>query len=134
MNRRYILACLAVLVFIFAFDCLLHQVLLKHFYMEQPDLWRTEPEMTWLILYQILFAFLFGFIFTKGFENRGITEGARYGWWIGLLLAPLNLMWYAVLPLPPMLIVGWCVGGLVEWTIAGMILAAIYRSSGQRGF
>jgi len=134
MNRRYILACLAVLLFMFGYECLLHRVLLAHFYMELPDLWRNQPEMTWLILYQIFFAFLFGFIFTKGYENRGIAEGARYGWWIGLLLTPLNLMWYAVLPLQPMLIVGWCVGGLIEWTIAGMILAAIYRPLESRRF
>src|SRR5262245_1590449 len=97
--------------------------------METADFWRTQDDMSnhmhWMILGQIIFAFLFCYVFTKGYENRGIGEGARYGWWIGLLFAAPNLIMYAVQPLPPILYVGWAVGFLIEATIAGMIRAAI---------
>lgn len=131
MNRRYIIACIATWIFMFGYEWVLHGVVLKPLYMETSDLWRTDTAMCehfhWLVFGQGIFAFLFGYIFTKGYEGRGIWEGARYGWWIGLLMAAPNLVMYAVQPLPPLLIVGWSVGGLIEGTLAGMVLAAIYR-------
>ena len=131
MNPRYIIASLAVWVFMFGYEWLLHGVILEPFYLETPDLWRTCAAMGnhfhWLVLGQMIFAFLFSYIFTKGYENRGIAEGARYGWWIGLLLAAPNLIMYAVQPLPALLVMGWSVGGLIEGTLGGMVLAAIYR-------
>lgn len=131
MNRRYVLACIATWIFVFFYEWLLHGVILEPLYLESSDLWRTQTAMTekchWMMLGQGIFVFLFGFIFTKGYEGRGIWEGARYGWWIGLLLAAPNLVMYAVQPLPPLLIVGWSIGGLIEWSLAGMVLAAIYR-------
>jgi hypothetical protein len=131
MNPRYIIACIATWIFVFVYEWLLHGVILQPLYMETPDLWRTQADMCnhfqWLVLGQIIFVFLFGYIFTKGYEGLGIAEGARYGWWIGLLLAAPNLVMYAVQPLPPLLVIGWSVGGLIEGTLAGMVLAAIYR-------
>ena len=115
----------------FCYDWLIHGVVLEHLYMETSEFWRTSEDMEshrhWMVLGQAIFAFLFSYVFTKGYENRGIGEGARYGWWIGLLFAAPNLIMYAVQPLPPILFVGWSVGLLVELTIAGMIVAAIYR-------
>jgi hypothetical protein len=131
MNIRYIVACLAVWAFFFVYEGFLHEGILQPFYKETSDVWRTpmamQERMVWMVVSQGLVAFLFGAIFTKGYERLGIWEGARYGWWIGLLFAAGTIMWYVVLPVPAMLAAGWCVGTLVETTIAGIILAAIYR-------
>lgn len=131
MNRRYILASLAAWFVIWTVDGILHGMILKPFYMETSEFWRSQAEMEekfpWVIVGEGIFAFLFTFVFTKGYENRGIGEGARYGWWIGLLLATLNLIFYAVQPLPAKIFLAWSVGDLVKLTLAGVVVAAIYR-------
>ena len=131
MNIRYIVACLVVLAFFFLYDGIFHGQILRPFYEETADVWRTCPGMQarflWMILAQGLTAFLFGLIFTKGYEHLGIAEGARYGWLIGLLFAAGYIIWYVILPVPGILVVAWSIGTLVEATLAGMILAAIYR-------
>ncbi|HCU25762.1 MAG TPA: hypothetical protein DF383_12160 [Deltaproteobacteria bacterium] len=80
-----------------------------------------------MALAQALFALIFCYIFTKGYQNRGIPEGLRYGFLIALLFIPANLIFYVVQPLPRALIIAWCIGGSVEIILAGGILAALYR-------
>jgi hypothetical protein len=136
MNKRYIIGCLAVWAFFFLSDGLLHGCLLKPFYDQTADLWRPEKEMCskmpWIIAYEGVLAFLFGFIFTKGYERKGLGEGARYGWWIGLLFSASNLMWYAILPIPGTLALSWAAGMLAQLTLAGIIFAAIYKPAAPR--
>ena len=131
MNRRFIIASLSVWAFIWLFEGVFHGIILNPFYMETAEFWRPRQEMddrcVWLILGEGIFSFLFTFIFTKGRESRDIGEGARYGWWVGLLLASLNLVMYAVSPLPVKLLVAWSLGVLVKTTLAGTIAAAVYR-------
>ncbi len=130
-TKRFVLAGLAVFVFIFFYEWVLHGMILKNLYIASPNLWRTEAEMEryflWLVLGQFLVAIIFAYIFLKGYENRGVAEGARYGFLIGLLFGAPTLIMYAVQPLQPILVVAWIVGGIVEYVLAGVILAAIYR-------
>ena len=130
MNKqRYLLASLAVLVFVFIYEWSFHGGLLKGIYEQTAHLWRSKNDchMPVIIAAQLIFSFVFSFIFLKGYENKGIMEGVRYGALIGLLAIPSNLVYYAVMPLPVQLVVLWCVGGLVEMILAGAILAAVYK-------
>ena len=128
-TKRYLLTSLIVFAFIFIFEWIFHGMFLKDMYMATASLWRPQGQCVWnaMLTAQILFAFVFTFIFTKGYENKGIAEGARYGLLIGLLFVPNHLIFYAVQPLPFNLILAWIIGGLVETILAGIILAAIYR-------
>ena len=129
--KRFIPACIVVFIFIFFFEWLFHGVILAGIYAWTPALWRTEQEMfglfQWLVIGQILFSVMISFIFVKGYENRGIGEGVRYGIIMGLLFTAPSLIMYAVAPYPKRLVASWIVGGFVEMIIAGIILAAIYR-------
>ena len=130
MNKqRYLLASLAVFVFVFVFEWVFHGSFLKGIYEQTAHLWRpkTDCHMPVIIAAQLMFSFIFGFIFLKGYENKGIMEGVRYGVLIGLLAIPANLISYAVMPLPIDLVVLWCTGGLIELILAGAILAAVYK-------
>jgi len=129
--KRLILAILVVFLFIVAYEWLLHGVLLKGLYETTPQFWRPEATMPqylpFLFVGQFFMAVFFGIIFAKGYENRGIGEGARFGLLIGLLFAPMSLIWYAIQPLPGILIVYWILGRIVGMIIAGILLAAICR-------
>lgn len=130
-TKRFVPAILAVFTFVFFYEWILHGYFLAGLYENTPDLWRTKAEMPrymiWLMLGQLIFTIMFCYIFLKGYENKGLMEGVRYGILIGLLFIGPNLIFYAVQPLPVNLVVYWCIGGLVETIIAGVILASIYK-------
>ena len=128
-TKRYVSASICVFLFIFIYEWIFHGVFLKDAYLATAALWRPRGEsiMSVMFLAQILFAFVFGFIFIKGFENKGLGEGFRYGLLIGLLFTPGHLMFYAVQPLPLNLVAAWIVGGIIESILAGLIVAGVYR-------
>lgn len=134
MNKKRFISCLiAVFAFVFAFEWLFHGTCLKEIYTSTAHLWRSEAEMrgpffTWLVLAQFIFSTMFCYIFVKGYENKGLMEGVRYGFLIGVLLSSLSLMAYAVQPFPSKMIVYWIIGGIVECSIAGLIMAAFYQA------
>ncbi|MBI4005365.1 MAG: hypothetical protein HY356_01745 [Gammaproteobacteria bacterium] len=130
-TKRFIPSIIAVFTFIFIYEWILHGYLLAGLYESTPSLWRSKTEMPayliWLMLGQLFFTIMFCYIFLKGYENKGLMEGVRYGILIGLLFIGPDLVFYAVQPLPAGLVVYWCIGGLIEMIIAGVILASIYR-------
>ena len=130
-TRRFVPAIIAVFIFIFLYEWVLHGYLLAGIYESTPTLWRPKAEMNnyciWLTLGQLLFSVMFCYIFLKGYENKGVMEGVRYGILIGILAMSPNLIFYAVQPLPANLVIYWCIGGMVEAIIAGVVLAAIYK-------
>ena len=130
-TKRYVSASLAAFAVIFILDFVLHGTLLKGLYEQTMQLWRPEAEykgyMHWMILSQLLFAFSFTYIFTKGYENKGIAEGVRYGILIALLFSAHHLGAYSYMPLLPGIVIGWILGSIVELGIAGAAVAAIYR-------
>ena len=123
---------LASFAFIFLFDWMFHGVVMKEIYEQTPQLWRTAEEMQskfhWLVLGQFLLALFVTKVFLHGYENKGLKEGFRFGFLIGLLLSiPCNFIMYAVAPYTEKLVGYWMMGGLVEMSCVGLVLALIYR-------
>ena len=127
--KRFAASAAAVFSFIFVFEWLFHGVLLQATYDRTAYLWRPKAECVFpaMLAGQLLLAVFFSYIFTRGYENKGIAEGTRYGFLIGLLFVPNNLIFYAVQPLPLDLVIKWIIGGMIEMTAAGAVLAAVYR-------
>ena len=102
-TKRLWMTTFTVFAFIFLSDGLIHGWYLNQTYHETPNLWRSEMEMrqfvNWLVAGQFLISFFLSFIFTKGYENKGWQEGARYGFLIGLFAAS-NPVSYTHLTLP----------------------------------
>jgi hypothetical protein len=75
-------------------------------------------------------AFLFVYIFIKGYEDKGLLEGLRYGIIIGLFMNVIGMFGqYVMYPIPCSLSVQWFVFGMIEFAVAGIVAAAIYRPS-----
>jgi hypothetical protein len=92
---------------------------------------RPEGEMKlWILpVTGLFFSFLFTFIFSKGFEGKGLLEGTRYGLYIGLMVAlPMAYGAYAMMPIPYSLALQWFIYGTLEFMIAGIVLALIFRT------
>jgi hypothetical protein len=131
-TKRYVIGSLVVFLFIFVFEFIFHGMVLHDIYAQLPNLLRPQTEanglLHWMVFAYLLRACLFSYIFIKGYENKGIMEGVRYGLVIALAFGvSSSLIQYVVQPWPGNLILAWIVGYLVEMIIAGVILAAIYK-------
>jgi hypothetical protein len=131
--RRYLFASLGVFVVYEILSIIIYWVLLKGAF---KGVWRDQAEMNaympilWAV--GLILSFLFVFIYIKGYEGKGLMEGVRYGFWIGLLMSiPMAFSSYATLPIPLSLAIKWFAYGLIQFIIIGIVAAAIYKPQAQ---
>lgn len=84
--------------------------------------------MIFNLLANLIFVYFFLFVFTKGYENKGIAEGVRFGLFIGLLFQLPNLIYfYANFHYPSTLLWGNFIGTMILYIILGIVAAAMYK-------
>ena len=75
-------------------------------------------------------AFGFCYVFTKGYENKGVGEGFRYGLYVAVaFMISTILINYSAFPWPAKWIIAWIIGYVIIMILAGIIFAAIYKPS-----
>lgn len=93
--------------------------------------WRPDM-MSLMWVYHVLSlitAFFFTLVFSKGYENKGLIEGVRYGFYIGVWLSSgMAYGTYAMIEIPYSLALQWFIYGIIEYIIAGVALAAVYKA------
>jgi hypothetical protein len=92
--------------------------------------WRSDmSSKMWIFhLVMLIGSFFFAFIFSKGYENKGIMEGVRYGLYIGIWLSVgMAYSTYAMIAIPYSLALQWFIYGVIEYIIAGIVLALVFR-------
>jgi len=68
------------------------------------------------------------FIFIKGYEDRGILEGVRFGIMMFLITTGMGAAYqYIVYPLPFSLVIQWFIYGFFEFILAGIAASLIYQ-------
>lgn len=119
----------AVFVVLAILELIVNQLLLAGDYRATEQLWRPADQMkTWIFFLVYAFvAFFFTLIFSKGYEGKGLMEGIRYGFYVGMMMAvPKAYGTYAAVNIPYSLALQWFIYGLIEYIILGIVLAAIY--------
>lgn len=134
--KRLVLACVGAFVTIVVGDYLIHELWLGGFYRATASWWRPAEQMRSLMglmfLSEAALAAVLTLIYTKGYEaSKGtLSQGFRFGVLMGVLLGvPSTLMKAFVYPYPAPLILNWMVGTLVEITVAGSVIGALYKSA-----
>jgi len=126
--KRFILAALAVFLSFQVLDFVIHTLILGPTYQATASLWRPEMmSLMWVMwLTGLVLSILFVYIFIRGYENRGIAEGLRFGLLVGLFFS-IPGVWnqYVVYPVPLALAVKWFGFSLLEFLIAGVITSLI---------
>jgi hypothetical protein len=128
--NRYLIASLAVFVSAVVFDYVINGVILKDAYEATKSVWRPDmASKTWIFfLIDLIYAFPFTYIFVRGYEGKGIIEGARFGAIVGVLISvPMAYGLYALLPVPYSLAQQWFLYGFIEAVLLGLVAAAVYR-------
>ena len=134
--KRFVVAFLAVYIFIFFWGWLLNGVLLKDIYAQTPNLWRAQSEMMglfhWIIIGQALIVFAFVTMYASGFAGSGVIAGIRLGILLEIAAIGMRLGFYAMQPVPGKLVFYGSVGGLIEMIIVGAMVGAIYKPAAIR--
>lgn len=129
--KRFLLTVSVGFIFIYAFDFVVHGILLMDIYKQTPDLWRGQDDMMAHMLYmngmQAALAFITAFIFTRNYEAKGIAEGLRFGLMLGLLMGIMPAMSYAWMPISGLLAFAWFLTGIAQGIGLGVIYALLYR-------
>lgn len=136
--KRFWIAAVAVYVVNQILGYLIHQVWLAPTYASLASIWRPQAEMEskmWIMFVtSAFFSVFFVYVFVRGYQNRGIAEGLRYGLVIGLLYSlPYAYDSYVIYPIPYYLALQWFLSGLVVCLILGVIAALIYKPAGATG-
>lgn len=133
-TKKFLLASLAVFVTFQILDYVTRNLLLVSVYESIQEVFRPEMmDKMWIMyLTGAIFSLLFVYIFTKGYEGKGIAEGAKYGLIIGLFVSLTgSYNQYVVYPLPYSLALKWFLYGTIELIIAGVVLALVYKPKEQ---
>ena len=131
MNKKVWIGFVAVFMTIAVLDWFVNDVVLASTYQDESmkQLWRSPAEMKiWMFyLVYLVVAFFFALIFSRGYEGNGIMEGVRYGFYVGMLMAvPMAFASYASMPISFSLAIQWFISGIVEYVIAGIVLALVW--------
>lgn len=133
-TKKFLITFVVVYILNIILGFVIHGAFLESYYTSPPMSESMRPEeemqgMTWVYFVTALFfSFFFVFIFTKGYENKGIMEGARYGLYIGLfMMIPAAYNSYATWPMPYGFAFQWFLFGVIEMIILGIAAALLYK-------
>jgi hypothetical protein len=133
MNKKFLIAWLAVFVVWMAGSFVVHGVLLAAGYADLAALYRTAEDsaryMPFMLGAHVVLSGAFVAVYRRGIETKPwLGQGIRYGVLIALLTAvPTYTIYYAVQPLPGMLVVKQIVFDTILCALLGATVAFLHR-------
>jgi len=128
--KRFVSASLAVYVASLALGFLIHGVILKPTYDSLASIWRPNMNsLMWIVWVNgLITSVIFTYIFAKGYEGKGIIEGARFGAIMGVFISvPMAYGTYMMIPIPYTLAFQWFLYGTAQTILLGITAAAVYK-------
>lgn len=125
-----LLSGLAILMAWTVFDVLLHRLVLRPYYEQDPQLWRSFDQLNVVLIYLVTFTLIACYVLAYWLLIRpkslgvGIGFGSFMGLALGLAVAGGT---YIHMPIPRALAGAWLVGGCLKGVAAGAILGALIR-------
>jgi hypothetical protein len=131
-NKTFWIGLIVVYIVMQALGYVIHEVLMGDTYEKLASIFRPEAEMMdmmWMMMVSgAVMMFMFCYIFTRGYEGKGIMEGVRFGFLIGLLMAgPMAIDPHVIYPVPADVATIWLISSIASLIIAGAVFAAIYK-------
>jgi hypothetical protein len=135
MNLKSLLLTIVVaFVTVWATDFLIHAVWLSSTYAATKELWRPEAEMVSKMPFMLLGQFLVAAAFTLIYaacvaEKRCLSCTLKFAGCMGLSAAAGQIILYAVVPWPGLLVAKWFAACIVQAPVLGLVVFKVYRPS-----
>ncbi len=130
-HKRGFLAFVAAFVVIFFFGFFWHGYLMKPMYLATASMWRPEADFNShfpiLILGHAVVAFAFTGLYVSKVGRNSPGVGFGYGIVLGILACGINIIRFAVEPIPTNMLLMWFAADLICFAIMGAIVGAIYK-------
>ncbi len=134
MNKKCILAVIAVFVLWSIMDFVIHGLILAPIYAETESLWRPMEEVKMGLGYLIMLivSTAFVLIYAQLAKDKNVCSGFRYGLLYGIATGvSMGFGSYCWMPIPLSLAWGWMLGCIAETIAAGIVIGAILKSPAQ---
>ena len=134
MLKRLLLSGLAILVAWTVIDVLIHRLVLRPLYDENPGLWRPLDQLNIALIYVVTLILIATLVATYWLlvkpksSGSGICLGAFMGLALGI---SSGFGTYIHMPIPLALAWGWLIGGTLKGIAAGAIVGLLIRESGN---
>ena len=128
--KKLLIAFVAVFVVSQILGYVIHNIILSASYQELAHLWRPDMMSKMWIMWitGVIYCFFFVYVFVRGYENKGIMEGIRFGLIIGCFVSIPHLYGqYVVYELPYMLVLQWVIYDFIILVVMGIVAALIYK-------
>lgn len=133
-TKKLLLTTIIVFVLLEVLNYIIHGVILASTYKMEDVMtaFRPESEMMsnmWIVwITDLVWSFFFVFFFAKGYEGKGIMEGVRFGFYIGLFWGLVSAyQTYAYAPIPYSLAFQWFIYSMIISIILGIVSALVYK-------
>ena len=131
--KKFFVAFVAAFGFMFLFGFLWYAKLMNGAHQEVPILWRTPADFgnhfSSLVFGHIVMALFLTLLCARFVPAGGAGPCAKLGLLVALVYAGANMITFAVQPLTTKILCGWVVGDLIQFTIAGAIIGALYKAA-----
>ena len=135
MNKRFLIAWLATFVVWMAGSFVVHGALLQADYKGLTSMFRPESDagryFPFMLLAHVIMAGAFTWIYARGREVKPwLGQGLRFGLVIAFLaVVPTYMIYYAVQPMPGMLVVKQILFDGALLLVLGVVVAFLYRDA-----
>jgi hypothetical protein len=139
MNKKFFIAWIAIFVLWMLGDFVVHGLLLESEYQKLSNLYRSIADsqnyFPFMLGAHVLMAGAFVWIYARGAEAKPwLAQGLRFGAAVALLALVGNyLIYYAVQPLPGMMVLKQVVFSGVLALVLGVAVAFLYRQGDAAG-
>jgi len=131
MGKKVWLGFVAVAVTFLILDFVINNLILASTYNDLQHLWRPDMKMYLYPVIAIIVAFFFSLIYSRWRRGTGVCEGCLYGLLVGCLMSiPMAYGTYASIAIPYSLAFKWFIFGMIEYVIAGLVVAVVYGTGG----
>jgi hypothetical protein len=133
MNKKFWISGIVISILALFLDFIVHGLLLSADYLAQAQLYRSAAEQSAFILWMVIAHLFYGFGLTWIYQ-RGVSaaapvgQGLRFGLAVGLTFSVFSyLTYYAVQPLPGMMVTKQIIFEIILNCILGVALALLNK-------
>jgi hypothetical protein len=130
--KKILVAAAVVFVVKIVLDFIVHGLLMGAQYEATKDIWRPDMmDLMWIsYVINLVVALCLSWIYSKGYENKGVVEGVRFGVVVGLMMSiGMGYGTYMTFNIPYSMAIQWFLYGIISYIVIGVALALVFKQT-----